>query len=570
MKWFYDLKIAKKLMLSFSVILVLLSALGGFSLIQLDKVNDVSSALATNWLPSIRTLANIKLTLSRTRSFELQYITATTPERATDAKNAATKMLAELAKQQKLYETQISEEEEKKVYPTVEREIQTFIEEHAKIFALLGEGKKEEALQLLNGTSTSAYRKAIGLLEQLVTVNENGAIESNQLASTTYANAKLMIGSFLVMSIALALSLAAWLARIVSRPLTEALDIAQRVADGDLTASIDSHSKDETGQLMLALKAMNDNLQRIVGEVRTSTDSINTASGEIAAGNLDLSSRTEEQAGSLEETASAMEQMTSTVKQNADNARQANTLAESASNVAVEGGLVVNKVVSTMDEINASSRKIVDIISVIDSIAFQTNILALNAAVEAARAGEQGRGFAVVASEVRTLAQRSATAAKEIKSLIDTSVAKVDDGSRLVAQAGTTMDEVVASVKRVTDIVAEISSASAEQSAGIDEINRAITQMDEVTQQNAALVEQAAAAAQSLQDQAGNLLMSVSIFKLNSTNGVSVPADKLRQRSIDISPKASRLSSAAVKNLPVKQKAISSSSNSNNGSWETF
>jgi len=259
---------------------------------------------------------------------------------------------------------------------------------------------------------------------------------------------------------------------------------------------------------------MNDSLLKIVREVRLGTDTIATASTQIASGNLDLSSRTEEQASSLEETASAMEELTSTVKQNADNARQANQLAVSASAVAQEGGDVVGQVVATMGSINDSSKKIVDIISVIDGIAFQTNILALNAAVEAARAGEQGRGFAVVASEVRSLAQRSAAAAKEIKVLIDDSVEKVTSGSKLVEQAGSTMAEVVGSVRRVTDIVGEISAASQEQSTGIEEVNRAITQMDEVTQQNAALVEEAAAAAQSLQDQAGKLAQVVGVFKL--------------------------------------------------------
>uniref|UniRef100_UPI003B3A691B methyl-accepting chemotaxis protein n=3 Tax=Herbaspirillum TaxID=963 RepID=UPI003B3A691B len=274
---------------------------------------------------------------------------------------------------------------------------------------------------------------------------------------------------------------------------------------------------------------MNDSLRGIVANVRTGTDTISTASAEIAAGNLDLSGRTEQQASSLEETASAMEELISTVRQNADNARQASQLAQSASSVAEQGGGVVSQVVDTMGAINASSRKIVDIISVIDGIAFQTNILALNAAVEAARAGEQGRGFAVVASEVRSLAQRSASAAKEIKELINDSVEKVGDGSRLVEQAGVTMQEVVSSVRHVTDIVAEISAASAEQTSGIEQINLAITQMDQVTQQNAALVEQAAAAAASMQNQAGRLAQMVSVFRINE-------GETLVRREIDVTP----------------------------------
>jgi methyl-accepting chemotaxis protein len=299
--------------------------------------------------------------------------------------------------------------------------------------------------------------------------------------------------------------------------------MAKRVASGDLTARIDVRSTDETGQLMQALKDMNASLANIVTEVRNSTTTIAAASEEIATGNLDLSSRTEQQASSLEETASSMEELTGTVKQNADNARQANQLADSASQVALKGGAVVSQVVDTMGSINESSRRIVEIISVIDSIAFQTNILALNAAVEAARAGEQGRGFAVVASEVRNLAQRSAGAAKEIKELIGDSVEKVNAGATLVDQAGATMDEVVTSVKRVTDIIAEITAASSEQSSGIEQINQAITQMDDVTQQNAALVEQAAAASQSLREQAGKLVQVVDVFKLDSMQSAALP-----------------------------------------------
>ena len=289
--------------------------------------------------------------------------------------------------------------------------------------------------------------------------------------------------------------------------------ITRRIAEGDLAVSVDLKDNDQSS-LLFAMKSMRDSLARVVGEVRSGTDTIATASSQIAAGNHDLSSRTEQQASSLEETAASMEELTSTVKQNADNARQANQLAVTASSVAVKGGSVVAEVVGTMGAINASSRKIVDIIGVIDGIAFQTNILALNAAVEAARAGEQGRGFAVVAAEVRNLAQRSAAAAKEIKTLIGDSVDKVEEGSKQVAEAGKTMDEIVDSVKRVTDIMAEITAASQEQTQGIEQINQAITQMDQVTQQNAALVEEAAAAASSLQEQASGLSQVVSVFRL--------------------------------------------------------
>jgi methyl-accepting chemotaxis protein len=344
-----------------------------------------------------------------------------------------------------------------------------------------------------------------------------------------------------LLGLVMATLIGVWLIRAISRPLDAAVKIADGIAAGDLTQRINVLSGDETGRLMQALKGMNDSLGRIVTQVRSGTDTIATASSQIAAGNLDLSSRTEQQASSLEETASSMEELTSTVKQNADNARQANQLAMTASDVATKGGTVVSQVVSTMGSINDSAKKIVDIISVIDGIAFQTNILALNAAVEAARAGEQGRGFAVVATEVRSLAQRSAAAAKEIKALIGDSVEKVNIGSKLVGEAGATMDEVVASVRRVTDIMGEITAASNEQSAGIEQVNQAIAQMDQVTQQNAALVEEAAAAAESLQDQAAELANVVSVFKLGTSE----------QKTVADRPALSR-QPAQVKRLPVR------------------
>ena len=334
-------------------------------------------------------------------------------------------------------------------------------------------------------------------------------------AQAAYQSAKWVILLISVASLVCGGIVAWWLTRSITRPLGEAVGVAQRVAAGDLTTRIDVTSTDEAGQLLAALKQMNDSLVKVVGNVRQASDSIATGSAQIATGNQDLSQRTEQQASALEKTAASMEELGSTVRQNADNAKQANQLALGASSVAVKGGEVVSQVVETMKGINDSSKKIADIIGVIDGIAFQTNILALNAAVEAARAGEQGRGFAVVASEVRSLAQRSAEAAKEIKGLISASVERVEQGTTLVDQAGVTMTEIVTAIKRVTDIVGEISSASVEQSAGVAQVGEAVTQMDQATQQNAALVEESAAAAESLKLQAEAMVQAVAVFTLS-------------------------------------------------------
>ena len=387
------------------------------------------------------------------------------------------------------------------------------------IVDLASQNKREEAIAKINNECIPLLRSLIEKIKSYGNLIDTRSQETLANAEEHYETQR----NLLIVVCVLAFLSAAVAGTLITISLSKALgaepntlsEIAQRVSEGNLSAVAGSEGAPE-GSVLASLNRMQKNLVGIVSKVRESSSSIATGAAEIASGNLDLSSRTEAQAGSLEETASAMEELTSTVKQNADNARQANLLAASASEVAIQGGAVVNQVVSTMDAINTSSRKIVDIISVIDGIAFQTNILALNAAVEAARAGEQGRGFAVVASEVRSLAQRSAAAAKEIKVLIGDSVANVEEGSKLVTQAGTTMEQVVSSVRRVTDVVSEISAASAEQSDGIEQVNQAITQMDEVTQQNAALVEEAAAASQSLQEQAQQLEQAVSVFKLES------------------------------------------------------
>ena len=374
---------------------------------------------------------------------------------------------------------------------------------------------KAEAIKGLMQVNIPATAKWQDKISAFIELQREKSKKDEETASAAFDQSKTIMIALSILAIALGSSTAWLITKSITRPINQAVLIAHTVASGDLTSKFDSTEQDETGQLIRALREMNDSLINIVGQVRQGAETIRVGTKQIASGNMELSSRTEQQAGSLEETASAMEQLTSTVKQNADNARQANTMAISASDIAVKGSSVVSEVVETMGEINESSKKIVDIIGVIDGIAFQTNILALNAAVEAARAGEQGRGFAVVASEVRNLAQRSASAAKEIKILINHSVEKVDTGSKLVDQAGATMKQIVDSVKQVTDIMNEISSASGEQSSGIDQIHMAVAQMDNVTQQNAALVEEAASAAQSLQSQASMLNQAVSVFKLD-------------------------------------------------------
>jgi methyl-accepting chemotaxis protein len=420
-------------------------------------------------------------------------------------------------------------------------------------------------------------KKWLAALDQLAQLEDKVNLKVKTEAAEAYKNARL---SMIVLGV-VALLAGAVSAFLITRSLIKQLggepaytaEIAGSIANGDLAVYIDTEHADD-GSLLAEMKHMRDSLVEIVSQVRTGTETIGTASREIAAGNIDLSSRTEMQASSLEKTASAMEELTSTVKQNAENAREANQLAASASEVALKGGEVVSQVVETMGSINTSANKIVDIIGVIDGIAFQTNILALNAAVEAARAGEQGRGFAVVASEVRSLAQRSAAAAKEIKTLIGDSVEKVERGSKLVGQAGVTMDEVVSSVRRVTDIMSEIASASAEQSAGIEQVNLSIIEMDSMTQQNAALVEEAAAAAQSLQDQAGELARVVSIFKLVEGEermvvqpAIVAPAPAPVETAVVVAPKAAKPAPAARKAEPAKKKVVAAAATDE---WEEF
>ena len=560
-----NLKIGMRLGIGFVAMLMLMAAMVIIGIWRLENIGDatadmVGNALkkerdATQWHAAIKENGVRTFAVMKSDDAEFQQYF----QKQIDAESK------KVSDTQKRVEAAISSPEEKQLFDEVGKLRALYRTAREDIFKMKAAGKSEEARQLTDSKLVKMMDDYSGSVLKYADFQKGLIDQSAVHIDQNYQSGRTLLIGLGIIELILGAGLAWMLTISITRPLNQAVKIAETVAAGDLTSAIDSSGKDETAQLLQALKAMNDNLLNIVGQVRVGTDTIATASSEIATGNMDLSSRTEQQAGSLEETASAMEQLTSTVKQNADNARQANQLATSASAVAQQGGTVVGQVVDTMGSINESSRKIVDIISVIDGIAFQTNILALNAAVEAARAGEQGRGFAVVASEVRSLAQRSAAAAKEIKTLIDDSVEKVGNGSKLVEQAGRTMNEVVDSVKRVTDIVAEISSASQEQSTGIEEVNRAITLMDEATQQNAALVEQAAAAAQSLQDQAANLAGVVSVFKLDQRHGtVAQPL-----RTVNITPRPA-VAAAAPRKIAAGTASETRTAKKSEDDWEQF
>jgi methyl-accepting chemotaxis protein len=519
---FSNLNIATRLRLAFGMVIVLLAAIVAIAFFGMQELNHSTDDLSRSLWPRVRA-ANVALDNVRGsfgRLAQLAVVTdpaelKTAADRLASNTGTFNQALADL-------DAMLVTEQGKATNAASKGLRDQYVVLCARVLALSKEGKHDEASALAFGDAYATMHKFAGTLRDQVTFQEKRFDAAGNHADAVFASGVREMGMAAVAALLLAIAAAILITRSIVRPLADAVQLARTVAAGDLTSTIHVVSTDETGQLMQALKDMNTALQTMVLEVRSGSDTIATASAEIASGNLELSSRTEQQASSLEETASSMEEMTSTVKQNAENARQANGLAATASDVARKGGMVVAQVVDTMGAINDSSRKIVDIISVIDGIAFQTNILALNAAVEAARAGEQGRGFAVVASEVRNLAQRSASAAKEIKTLIDDSVTQVELGSKLVDDAGSTMEDVVMSVQRVTDIMAEISSASREQDAGIEQINQAITEMDSVTQQNAALVEEAAAAAGSLEEQSAALAQLVSRFVVHGVPAAAV------------------------------------------------
>ncbi|PXX47501.1 methyl-accepting chemotaxis protein [Undibacterium pigrum] len=514
---FANLKISQRLYLGFSVVIFLLVIVVAIAISRLTLLNSEINLTVNDRYQKIYVLnlaiKNLNLQARNLRNILLMSDQAEIKKEIDSIQKSSREITEEIDK----LSTTIRHPKALELLKQVQEQRAQYLPGRDKMINLVNSGNKDQASELLFKEVRPRQLSYFEAMEALIKFQEELMAESARGTKETAESANqlmIVVGIFA----AIISCFIAWsITRRIITPIHEAVKIAKTVAGGDLTSTFDTTGKDEMGSLFRALANMNENLLGIVAEVRNGTDTIATASAQIASGNQDLSARTEQQASALEETASSMEELTSTVKQNSDNALAANQLAQNASQVAIKGGDVVSRVVETMSSITDSSKKIVDIISVIDGIAFQTNILALNAAVEAARAGEQGRGFAVVATEVRNLAQRSATAAKEIKLLIDTSVEKVGIGSRLVDEAGLTMDEVVASVKRVTDIMSQISSASAEQTAGIEQINQAIVEMDNATQQNSALVEQVAAAEESMQDQAKKQADVVSIFKTGAS-----------------------------------------------------
>jgi len=511
-----DIKIGSKLMGGFLLVLALAAIQALVAIFGTAALNSHSRALAEHWLPATSHAGAIGTQSSLLRAAQFQQVLSFGEDERKALEKQMEGLRDQVGQSLQAYAALSLEDAERAHLAKLQDAWKKYVAQQAEIVDLARQRRDEEALDILKGPALQTFQTLGAELRAMAKMAADGAEQARSASAelqtvVTYAN---LAG--LAVTIVLGLLIARALTRAITGGVSYVAALTRKVAEGDLSSPINPNTRDEIGQLLHDLRDMQASLTQLVVRVRQGSEGVATASAEIAQGNSDLSARTESQASALEETAASMEELGSTVKQNADNARQANQLAQSASSVAIKGGEVVAQVVDTMKGINDASRKIHDIISVIDGIAFQTNILALNAAVEAARAGEQGRGFAVVAGEVRSLAQRSAEAAKEIKQLITDSVSRVEQGSAQVNQAGHTMDEVVASIRRVTDIMGEISAASSEQSAGVAQVGEAVTQMDQTTQQNAALVEESAAAAESLKLQAQQLVQAVSVFRLTA------------------------------------------------------
>ena len=520
-------KISHRLAGVLGLLLLTTLAIVGMALWQMGVMRTLSAEVSNNWLPSVETVTQMNTNTGELRVAEFQQVLNTDSTRVAALEKTMAQIQAEFEAHHKTYVALISSPEEQKLHDAFEAQWKHYLQFHAQIVELSRKNEQAQARELLEGDAQRTFETMSKVLDQLVELNQTGARSAAEASESAYLMARNAMVIAAALGLAMAVTAGLWLMRSITGPLQQALQATHRVADGDLSCVIEHQSQDESGQVLQALQQMQTSLEGVVTKVRDNADSVATASQQIANASQDLSSRTEEQASALEETAATMDELAATVRANTENAQQADQLARSASAIAVQGGEVVGKVVTTMQNINASSRKISDIIGVIDGIAFQTNILALNAAVEAARAGEQGRGFAVVASEVRSLAQRSAEAAKEIKTLISRSVEQVSHGTDLVDQAGKTMGEIVGSIRRVSDIVTEITTATQEQSLGIQQVGQAISQLDQTTQQNAAMVEESAAAAETLKDQAMQLVQTVAVFRLSgtpSTRASAMPA----------------------------------------------
>ncbi len=518
-----DFKIGTRLSIGFAAVLLLMVALTVTAFVRLTTTEAALQSnieiakrakLADAWLARTQLNVTRAVAIAKTQG---QGVVADYFEPMMKATTA------EITEIQKTLESTIVSERGKALFADVSEKRKLYLDVRKKVGELQKAGDNAGAVALVTSEMLPAAETYLETIRSLEKYQTELSATNIATAKTDVANGEMLLLGLLAVGIGIGAGMAFVTTRSITQPIHHAVSMAAAIAKNDLSKPILSDRKDELGDLLRELGSMRNSLHQLVSQVRGSTESISTASAEIAIGNQDLSQRTEQTASNLQQTASSMEQLTGTVKQSADSARQANQLASSAAEVAARGGAVVSQVVSTMDEINASSKKISDIIGVIDGIAFQTNILALNAAVEAARAGEQGRGFAVVASEVRSLAGRSAEAAREIKGLIGASVEKVESGSRLVANAGDTMKEIVSSVQRVSDIIGEITAAASEQSDGIGQVNTAVVQLDQMTQQNAALVEQSAAAAESLKDQAVKLSDVMSIFRLDANATPAAP-----------------------------------------------
>ena len=508
-----SLTVRGKLALAFGSVLLLMFGLGGLAVAKLARLYGVSDQILTYRVSGVRDSSHMAEAATRIRVRDYR-MGVTRPEDITPVLASRQQAIDDFEAARQRYAAFMLDAQEKSLYEDAMRRWNDYAALSDRGAAMARSGQADQVLPSVLA-AVKPFDAAIAAMRKLTDYNDAGARADAESARALYDTSRYQVLGMLAAAVALAVLLGVVIARAITVPLRAAVAVAEAVAGGDLTRHIDSRSRDETGQLARALGAMTANLRLIVADVRSGVESVGTASAQIATGNIDLSQRTEEQAANLQQTAASMEQITSTVRQNADNASAASQLAASARDVAVRGGSVVGHVVATMNDITRSSRRIADIVGVIDGIAFQTNLLALNAAVEAARAGEQGRGFAVVAGEVRALAQRSGQAAREIKELISQSVGQVDDGARQVAEAGETMQRIVTQVQRVNDLVSEISAASGEQTRGIEQIGQAVAQLDQVTQQNAALVEESAAAADSMRTQAEHLAQSVSTFKVS-------------------------------------------------------